>query len=46
LATQCWDKRASDVVVAPIGQQGQVPAGVFIAGANPYLRVNESTAVS
>ncbi len=40
--TQCWDKRASDVVVAPIGQQGQAwPAGVFIAGANPYLRVNE-----
>ncbi len=37
-----WEKRAADVFVMPIRQKGQAQAaGVFVAGANPYRRIDE-----
>jgi signal transduction histidine kinase len=37
LVTGAWDKAPRQAVIVPIAQQGQArPAGVFIAGLNPY----------
>jgi len=37
-----WERQSDSVFIVPIRQQGQpVPAGVFIAGVNPFRRIDE-----
>ena len=45
LATGAWDRPPRQVLIVPIAQQGQErPAGLFIAGLNPYRPVDEAYA--
>ena len=45
LATGAWDQPPRQAVIVPIAQQGQArPAGVFIAGVNPYRTFDEAYA--
>jgi signal transduction histidine kinase len=45
IAAGAWDRPPRQVVIVPIPQQGQQqPAGVFVAGLNPYRPFDESYA--
>ncbi|MGE7415738.1 ATP-binding protein [Methylobacterium tarhaniae] len=42
LPTGPWDRAPAHAMVVPVAQQGQIrPAGVFVAGLNPYRPVDE-----
>jgi signal transduction histidine kinase len=43
LASGAWDKPPRQAIIVPIAQQGQTqPAGLFIAGLNPYRPFDEA----